>query len=383
MKTLKVFAIASMVVMVGCGGGGGRTDGGGSPTPAPPTTTATPPVVNTVTNPLTGATAPGIATTSVRGAAYAGAVVTAYGVQPDGSAGATLGAPATADINGYFTITTAAAPMGMVRLAAIGGKVTRAADNTVQPGGTLTLVTPFVTSEYNDFKISPLTDIAANAMAYQASKGATLAQAFSGGMQNLLALDSANTLLMQDKAVYLNVLKGSVKSETMYYGAQSLQSKELLDGLEYLGVMLDLPSAAVAKVVGASAQGGYAAGGVDGAGNAINAGAWVIGAFVPTAPMTLKALMDAKTPDAQKVFDGATGTKVAPRLAEVVSRFLISDFLMDAACRSGSSPFYTTRYPFYQVDAQGKMFAADCAAAAQRLLVLKAHLDTNNSSTMR
>lgn len=378
MKTLKILAITAMVVVAGCGGGGSSSNSGSTTPTTPPTTTAT-----VVTNPLTGAAAPGVATTSIRGAAYAGAVVTAYGVQPDGSAGAALGAPATVDLNGYFAITTTSAPMGMVRLVAVGGKVIRAADNTVQPGGTLVLVAPFVTTEYNDFTISPLTDIAANAMAYQASKGTTLALAFSAGMQNLLSLDGANALLMQDKAVYLNVLKGAVKSDSTYYDAQSPHSKELLDGLEYLGVMLDLPSTAVAKVVGASAQGGYAAGGIDGAGNAINAGAWSNGVFVPTAAMTLKALMDAKTPDLQKVSDAATGGKVAPRLAELVSRYLISDFLMDAACRSGSSLLYTTRYPFYQVDAQGKMVAADCSAAAQRLLVLKAHLDTNNSSTMK
>jgi|GEM_PF-3557782 len=381
MKNLKLFTAAAMVVVAGCGGGGSSSNSG-STTP-PPITNPTPPVVTTVTNPLTGATAPGVATTNIRGTAYVGAVVTAYAVQPDGSAGAALGAPATADINGYFAITATSAPMGMVRLVAVGGKVTRAADNTTQPGGTLVLVAPFVTTDYNDFKISPLTDIAANAMAYQASKGATLAIAFSAGMQNLLALDGANVLLMQDKAVYLNVLKGSVKNDTTYYGAQSLQSKELLDGLEYLGVMLDLPSTAVAKVVGASAQGGYAASGVDGAGNAINAGAWSNGVFVPTAAMTLKALMDAKTPDALKVTDATTGGKVAPRLADLVSHYLIADFVMDAACRTNSELYYTTRYPFYQVDAQGQMVAADCSAAAQRLLVLKAHIDTNNSSTMR
>ncbi|WP_426175001.1 hypothetical protein [Massilia sp. TWR1-2-2] len=377
MKTMKILAVVATAVVAGCGGG--SSGDSGTTTPTMPATTA----ATVVANPLTGAAAPGVATTSIRGAAYAGAVVTAYGVQPDGSAGAALGTPVTADLNGYFAITTTSAPMGMVRLVAVGGKVTRAADNTVQPGGTLVLVAPFVTTEYNDFKISPLTDIAANAMAYQASKGTTLALAFSAGMQNLLALDSANALLMQDKSVYLNVLKGAVKSDSTYYNAQSLQSWQLLNGLEYLGVMLDLPSATVAKVVGASAQGGYAAGGVDGTGNAINAGAWANGVFVPTAAMTLKALMDAKTPDSQKVTDTATGGKVAPRLAELVSRYLISDFVMDAACRSGSSLFYTTRYPFYQVDAQGKMVAADCSAAAQRLLVLKAHLDTNNSSTMK
>ena len=382
MNTLKILAVAAMVVVAGCGGGGSSSNSNlatpTTPSTTPPTTAGT-----TVTNPLTGTVAPGVATKTIRGEAYVGAVVTAYGVQSDGSAGAALGAPATTDVNGYFTITANDSPLGMVRLVAVGGKTTRAADNTVQPGGTLELVAPFVTTEYNNFKISPLTDIAANAMAYQARNGASLATAFSTGMQNLLALDSANVLLQEDKSVYLNVLKGAVKSDTMYYGAQSLKSRELLDGLEYLGVLLDLPATAVTKAVGASAQGNYAAGGVDGAGNAINVGAWSYGSFVPTAAMTFKTLMDAKTPDAQKVTDSATGTKVAPRLGEYVSRYLISDFQMDAACRSGFPADYTVRYPFYQLDIKGQIPAGECSAAAQRIAELKARAASNNSSAMK
>ncbi|MGK5008926.1 hypothetical protein [Janthinobacterium sp. MDB2-8] len=379
-KTSKILAVAAVALLAGCGGGGSDS---GSGAVTPPVTTPPTTVPTTVTNPLTGAAAPGVPTKTIRGEAYVGAVVTAYGMQPDGSSGAALGAPATTDVNGYFTITASDTPMGMVRLVAIGGKTPRAADNTVQPGGTLELVAPFVTTEYNNFKISPLTDIAANAMTYQARKGATLANAFTTGMQNLLALDSANLVLMQDKSVYLNVLKGAVKSDTTTYGAQSLQSRELLDGLGYLGVMLDLPASAVAKAVGASAQGGYAASGADGAGNAINVGGWSNGVFVPAAAMTLKTLMDTKTSDAQKVTDSATGTKVAPRLGEYVSRYMIADFVMDTACRSNASLYYTSRYPFYQVDSQGKIAAADCSAAAQRIADLKARIATNNSSAMK
>jgi hypothetical protein len=378
MKTVAKLGSLTLVAMIASCGGGGSESGGSAP-PSP----TTPPPSTTVTNPLTGAAAPGVATSIIRGTATIGAVVTAYNVQSDGSAGAVLGAPATTDINGDFSITATDAPRGMVRLVAVGGKTTRAVDNTVQPSGTLELVAPFVTTEYNNFKISPLTDIAANAMTYQARKGATLANAFTTGMQNLLALDSANLVLMQDKSVYLNVLKGAVKSDSTTYGAQSLQSRELLDGLGYLGVMLDLPASAVAKAVGASAQGGYAASGVDGAGNAINAGAWSNGVFEPAAAMTLKTLMDTKTPDAQKVTDSATGTKVAPRLGEYVSRYMIADFVMDTACRSNASLYYTSRYPFYQVDSQGKMAAADCSAAAQRIADLKARIATNNSSAMK
>jgi hypothetical protein len=383
MKTLqKISATAAMLIIAGCGGGGSSSNAGSSTPPV----TVTPPVTatpTTITNILTGTAAPGVATQSIRGTAYVGASVTAYSVQADGSAGAALGATATADVNGQFVITATAAPLGPVRLVAVGGAVARAADNTIQPGGSLELITPFVTTEYNNFKISPLTDIAANAMASSARNGATLANAFSDGMQRLLELDVANAVFLQDKTVYLNVLKGAVKSDTTYYGAQSLQGQELLNGLEYLGVMLDLPATAVVKAVGASAQSSYALANVDGSGMPISVGTWANGTFNPSATMTLKALRDAKTPDAQKASGTVAGTKVAPRLNEYVSRYLIMDLVMDTACRSNASLYFTSRYPFYQVDAQGKMFAADCSAAAQRIADIKARIATNNSTRMK
>ncbi|WP_157751120.1 hypothetical protein [Janthinobacterium svalbardensis] len=382
MKTIqKISATAAMLIIAGCGGGGSSSNAG----PSAPPTTVTPPVTaapTTVTNILTGAAAPGVATQTIRGTAYVGASVTAYSVQADGSSGAALGAPANADVNGQFAITATAAPLGPVRLVAVGGTVARAADNTIQPGGSLELITPFVTTEYNNFKISPLTDIAANAMTASARKGAPLANAFVEGMQRLLELDVANAVFLQDKSVYLNVLKGSVKSDTTFYGAQSLQGQELLNGLEYLGVMLDLPATAVVKAVGASAQSSYALANVDGSGSAVSVGTWANGAFNPGATVTLKALRDAKTPDAQKVA-GPAGTSVAPRLNEYVSRYLIMDFVMDTACRSNASLYFTSRYPYYQVDAQGKMPAADCSAAAQRIADIKARIATNNSTRMK
>ena len=137
-------------------------------------------------------------------------------------------------------------------MVATGGTNVRAADNTVQPGGTMQLVTPFVTTSQNNLKVSPLTDIAANAMASNVKKGATLANGFSAGMRTMLSLDSANIFMLSDTTVYLNVLKGAIKSDNMYYNAQSLQSSELLNGLDYLGVMLDLPTKDVIRVVGAN-----------------------------------------------------------------------------------------------------------------------------------
>jgi len=369
--------------LVGCGGGGSSSNSG---TPTPPVGGTNPtqpvPTPTTVTNPLTGTAAPGSPTKVIHGIAAAGATVTAYSVQANGSSGAALGAAVTADKDGYFTVNTNEAPMGMIRLVATGGTSVRALDNTTQPVGTQQLVAPFVTTSYNNFKISPLTDIAANAMASRASKGETLAKAFSAGARNVLELDSANLLRLSDSTVHLNLLKGSVKSDVSYYDMQSLEARELLMGLDALGVMFDLPAKDVARVVGASAQSDYAASGVDGAGTPIVAGAWANGNFDPAAPTTLKALMEAKIPDSQKVA-GSGGTLAVPRLNEYVRKYMVSDFLMDSACFTGFARDYTLRYPFYQADSQGRIQAADCTAVAQRLAELRSRISTDNSSKMK
>jgi len=370
-----------MALFGGCGGAGGN-DHGASNTALQTAPTSPLTASLTVTDPLTGAAAPGNATTTLRGMAYAGASVTAYNVQPDGSSGSAIAGPVTATIDG-FTLTFATAPTAWVRLVATGGTRTRAADNTVQPGGTMQLVTPFVTTALNDLNITPLTDIAANVMASKARKGAALPAAFAAGMQNLLALDVANVVFLSDTTVYLNVLRGAIKSDNMYYGAQSLHSTELLSGLDFLGVALDLPTMEIARVVGASAQSDYLPTGVDGAGAAINAGKWIGNSFDPAAVQTLIALMNAKVPDDQKVMDSRTGTNVAPRVSDYMSKYMVMDFTIDAACRSHASGFMTSRYPFYELDSQGGMRAADCSAAARRLADLNARLATNISTGMK
>lgn len=379
----KSLGIAFLALLAGCGGGGG---GSTSATPTPPVGGTNPtqpvPTPTTITNPLTGTAAPGSPTKVIHGTAAAGATVIAYAVQANGSSGAALGASVTADKDGYFTVNTNEAPMGMIRLVATGGTTVRALDNTTQPAGTQQLVAPFVTTSYNNFKVSPLTDIVASAMASRASKGETLANAFSAGARNVLELDSANLLLLSDSTVYLNLLQGAVKSDVQYYDMQSLDARQLLQGLEALGVMFDLPAKDVTRVLGASAQSDYAATGVDGSGAPIVAGAWTAATFDPAAPTTLKALMDAKVPDSQKVA-GSDGTLAAPRLNEYVRKYLVPDFLMESACFTGFARDYTLRYPFYQADSQGHIQAADCAAVAQRLAELRSRISTNNSSKLK
>jgi hypothetical protein len=174
MKALHaLLTVVTMAMLGGCGGGGG-SDGsttGNAPQPTPPPVVVAP---STVMNPLTGTAAPGSPTKSLAGFAYVGASVTAYSVLADGTSGPAIAGPVVATQNG-FTLNFNDAPTSWVRLVATGGTKTRAADNTVQPGGTMQLVTPFVTTSQNNLKITPLTDIAAAVMAQQVKNGATLA----------------------------------------------------------------------------------------------------------------------------------------------------------------------------------------------------------------
>lgn len=380
-KLSALLTIVTIVMVCGCGGGSGGSTTGNAPQtiPTPPVTAPT-----TVTNPLTGTAAPGNPTTTLYGIAYAGASVTAYNVQSDGSSGSVIAGPVTSTVDG-FTLTFTSAPTGWVRLVATGGTKTRTVDNTVQPGGTMQLVTPFITTSQNNLKITPLTDIAANVMAANAKKGASLADAFSAGMHSMLELDIANILMisMSDTTVYLNALKGAIKSDKTYYDAQSPQSAELLMGLDNLGVLLDMPTKDVTRIVGQSAQSGYLLSGIDGTGKDINAGAWVGTTFDPAAPQTLKALMNDKVLDSEKVTNTASGTKVAPRVVDFVSKYMVMDVMLDNACHGGGVLAFTSRYPFYALNSQGGIQQADCIASAARMADLRARVDTNKSSGMK
>lgn len=380
MKALYKILAASLVVLVtGCGGGGGDSNSGSSPVaqvPTNPTTPTAPTAPATVTNPLTGSAAPGAPTTTLYGSAYDDASVTAYNVQPDGSSGAVIGGPVKAS-SGVFTMTFDKAPTGWVRLVATGGAKRSTMDDTLQPGGTMQLVTPFITTSHNNLKISPLTDIAAGVMEANAKKGATLADAFTSGMRAMLELDSANLVMSSDTTVHLNVLKGAIQSDKTYYSAQSLQSVELLSGLEALGVALDMPTKDVMRVVGASAQGAYQASGVDGSNNVINAGAWVNGVFDPAAPQSLKALMTAK------LTDSVNGPAPVPRLNDYINRYIILDNQMYKACISGNVQAFASRYPFYVLTSQGTISAADCAAAEARFNALHARMTSNQRWMMK
>lgn len=381
-KTKYLITMLTAVMLSACGGGGDSNGGSTSgTTPTPPVSTQPTPVANTVTNSVTGTAAPGSPTTTMHGMTYANAVVTAYEVQPDGTSGAALGSPATANFAGEFTLNFTKAPTSWVRLVARGGTMTRNVDNTTRhPVESMELVTPVITTGFDYLTISPITDISARIMAAEAKKGATLADAFKTGMQRLLALDSANVFMQNDVTVYMNMLKGAIKSDKQYYPAESSNSRELLTAIERFGVMFDLPANQVWRILGAAGENNYPLSQLDGAGRPINVGAWTGDTFNPAAPVTLSDMLNARTLAEMKVTDPANGTKVAPRVAELVNKYLVMDFAIAYACDTGFTSELATRYPFFALDpTTAKVQASTCTEVRARTSEFQARLSANTS----
>ena len=359
-KSTHICALLAAAFLTGCGGGGSDS---GSSTP-PPVVVTPPPVVATILNPLTGAAAPGSPTKSIQGVAIANAVVTAYAVNPDGSSGAALGPSATADLGGGYALSLTAAPTGWVRIVSKGGIYERKSDATKHAVDTLELVTPFVTTSYNVMVITPVSDIAARIMAFKAKTGSTLVDAFKFGIARTLQLDVANLLIPDEPSVYLNVLKGSIQGDK-YNAASSPTMGELLRGIEYFGIMYDIPQPQVWRVLAAAGENSYPLATVDGTGSAINVGAWVNGKFDTNVVVSLKTLMNAKTLDEIKMTDNS-GARVAPKVSDMVSRYLIQDALVYHVCNyTGLTIYFTDRYPFFPLE-NGKLSAATCTDVNRR-----------------
>ncbi len=378
-KSTHLFTLLAAALLTACGGGGEGSIGSSTP---PPVVVVPPPVVAAIINPLTGAAAPGSPTTSVSGMAWAGAIVTAYSVNPDGSSGAALGAASAVDRIGEYHLTLTVAPTSWVRLVARGGKFDRQLDGSSHLVESMELVTPFFTTAYNNLQISPITDIASHIMGYKAKTGSTLLDAFKFGMSRTLQLDVVNLTLMDDTSVYLNVLKGSIVSAKGYSPAQSTTMGELLAGIERFGIMYDLPQNLVWRVLASAGENSYPLAAVDGAGAAINVGAWVNGSFDTTAVVSLQTLMNAKTLNEIKVVDNS-GARVAPRVSDMVSLYLIEDAFIYQACDTGVSSTFKERYPFFSLDSAGKIPAATCATVQRRMLDFFLRQAANNSRNLK
>lgn len=382
MKVREILVAALVVTSVAaCGGGSNEGGSVASITPIPSNPVPSNPTIDTaiVINPVTGLKAPGSQTKVLHGMAPPSATVTAYNVKSDGSSGEVLGSTTANSIAGEFTINMATAPLGMVRLIATNGTYTREADQTTQKVE-MQLVAPYVTTVLRDFKITPMSDVAARIMAAKAARGTSLGEAFTGGMQNLLSLDNANFFMENDPTTHLNVLKGRIKSDVQRYTGESLTAREMLKALEYFGVMYDLPAKDVWRVLGSAGEMNFPLASTDGAGVPVNAGNWVNGAFDPNAAQSLKALMNIKTPAGQLVTDPVSGIKIAPSVTAIFRKNLTLDFLLEYTCNFGYTSELMARYPFYELDSQGKVPVAECNAVAARLTDLRGRVMTNKST---
>src|SRR5713226_2664246 len=155
------------------------------------TTSPTSQTVHDASDPYTHAPASGAPTTSLSGMVMfhltSGTMVTAYAVQPDGSNGELFGSSATSGTGGRFSVQLTKAPSGMVRLLASGGTFLSEVDGTRQAYQSLELVTPYVTTDFNTFVITPVTHIASHVLSYKASqRGFTLATAYTAGGGDLV-----------------------------------------------------------------------------------------------------------------------------------------------------------------------------------------------------
>jgi hypothetical protein len=387
-NTKSIISLSSSVLLslmlAACGGGGGGDSsspsaGGGASNP-PPVVSATVPI-DPVTNGPTNANASNQLTGVVVSAVTQGAVVTAYNVRDDGSNGTLLGTSAATDVDGKFAITLSSAPAGMVRLVATGGSFLSEADATKQPNKILELVTPYVTTNFNFFVITPATHIASQVLASKAAKGGlTLGAAFNASSGTGLALGGQNTFLSTDIRGGINVLKvvpGSSDDPLHSY-------QDLLTGLEWFGVRYDLPSSAVLQAVVQSAQGGYAADAVDAAGNAVQVGKWTNGAYDATATVSLDQVMSFKNPDGSN--QTSNGVLVHERLAPFISTNMIQNFYRSVACTSDAAKAdLLKRYP-----GDSNLFSGDpavvalsCSGMAKQISDLKALIKTNNRSNMK
>ena len=367
---MKVKMTATLVALTaalitGCGGGGGGSTvstPGTTPGTNPGTSPSTP-VSNPVTalDPYTNQTPSGALTNTISGVVYAapttGAIVNAYEIQPDGSNGAPLGTSSAAGTDGRFSITMSKQPTGMVRLVAAGGTFVSEGDNSTQANQSLELVTPYITTDYNTYVITPVTHVASRVLAYRAARGANLATAYTAGIGAALQLAGENAPLRGDAAAGIKLLKTVPGSSDDTLNAYL----DVVKGLELYGVRYDLPSRTVFRIAASSAEANYVSTGVDGSGNAINVGNWVNGAFDETASRTLAQL-------SSFTFSSAIQLDFMQELYE------------DAACKSDAAkPAYFARYPSKvnqftpPNDSTGR-----CTAVANNIASLNAKKLTNN-----
>ncbi|MBP0596130.1 hypothetical protein J8I87_42365 [Paraburkholderia sp. LEh10] len=367
MIRLTQVSLVAAAFLTACGGGsGGAADGddshatGGSCNPG---TTVVQPVP---INPYTGETAPGSTTTTVTGdvfnsGATTNASVTAYLVNADGSNGAAIGT-ATTDRDGTFIMTLSQAPFATanyVRFIATGGTYTSTADHTSQTNGALELVTPYITTAFNHFVMTPLTNVASQRMRQVASVGGALAKGYTAGASMVLSLIGFSDPILPNNKVsggvdYLGLLPGSPDDTLNAYA-------DALNAIEAYGVEYDLPSTISVQLLTQSQLTGTASATLPG-GTPINIGQWQGEIFDSSAPYTLPMLESTGAP---------------PPYAEM-HQFMMWEYAY-VACLSLDSTAHYARFPLQQ--GSPDMFAdGACSTYQSYVSKIGAKVLTNNRS---
>ncbi|CAB3754599.1 hypothetical protein [Paraburkholderia humisilvae] len=336
---MKKLLLASLVVcatLAACGGGGGGSaNPAGAAAPASGASGTNPAggASTTPTNPFNNQQAPGASTTTVTGEVFnsgatVGATVAAYLVNADGSNGTIIGT-ATTGTDGTFSMTLNQSPYetaSYVRLVATGGTYTSTSDNTTQTNSSLELVTPYITTAFNNFVITPLTHVASQRTTQVASTGGSLANAYTSGAGMALSLiGMSDPILSQDTGTpgvdYLALVPGSVGDTLNAYA-------DALNAIEAYGVQHDLPSSVVEQVLSQSQLTGNASTTLPN-GMAINIGQWQSGTFDTSASFTLATLEAANANE--------------PPFAEM-HQFMLWEYGV-TDCASGNFTPYFTRFP--------------------------------------
>ncbi|WP_342234335.1 hypothetical protein [Ralstonia sp. OTU4908] len=366
-KSAKLIAVASFALfLAACGGGGdgGSTASNGGSTGGTGGTGGTTTPAGTPIDPYTGQAATGTPTASVSGSVVngptAGATVTAYVVNSDGTNGTQLGATTT-DASGAFSMTLSQAPAGMVRFVATGGTFTSEADSSQQKNVALQLVAPYVTTSLSNFVITPVTHLASTQIAYLASTGGkSLATAYTTASSAVLQLLTGNNVIASANRThggvdYLSIVPGTAQDTNHTYA-------DTLTGVEYYGVAHDLPSHVALRVLMLSSVTGRPSVN-DSNGQAINVGTWTGSTFDESQPYTLAQL-------SSTVGGGLPANDVLA---------LVQTMNAVTACTTGDHASYYLRYPL----AQGQsdyLDTAACGAYTNNLNAVKSKVATNNRS---
>lgn len=364
-KNLILASLIASAALAACGGGGG---GGSSSGAAPASGASSTPAAQVPLNPYTNQQAPGASTTTVTGQVYnsgvtSGATVAAYLVNADGSNGALIGT-ATTGTDGTFSMTLNQAPYATasyVRFVATGGTFTSTADKTTQTNGSLELVTPYITTAFDNFVITPLSHVASQRMTQVASTGGTLAHAYTSAAGMVLPLIwFSDSILPQDTNTagvdYLALVPGSSGDTLNAYA-------DALNAVEAYGVKYDLPSSVVEQVLSQSQLTGQASTTLPN-GTAINIGQWQSGTFNTSATYTLATLE-------------AANANVPPYAD--MHQFMLWEY-GHADCASGNYTPYFTRFPL--APGEPNLFTSGGACTAYNGYVsnIDAKVSTNQRS---